>query len=136
MTAALIAALGLGFVAGLRSLIAPAAVFLMRGGIAGIILAILALGELVTDLLPQTPSRTSPPALAARIVSGGVVGWIAGSAGGAGVAGAVVGIVGALIGAYGGRAVRVAAIARIGAIPSALLEDAVAIGLAAYIVTR
>jgi uncharacterized membrane protein len=133
----LIAAFALGFVAGLRAFTAPAALFLARGGIAGIILAILAVAELIGDMLPQIPSRTSPPALIARILSGGIVGWfVAGANGGTAVIGAIVGVIGALIGAYGGRAVRIAAIERIGAIPSALLEDAVAIGLAAFVVTQ
>ena len=46
------------------------------------------------------------------------------------------GILGALVGTYGGRMVRIAAIERIGAVPAALVEDVVAIALAALIVTR
>lgn len=133
---ALIAAFALGFVAGLRAFTAPAALFLARGGIIGIILAFLAVAELIGDMLPQIPSRTSPPALIARILSGGVVGWIiAGANSSFAPVGAIIGVVGALVGAYGGRVVRIAAIERIGAIPSALVEDVVAIALAAFIVT-
>jgi hypothetical protein len=40
------------------------------------------------------------------------------------------------IGAYAGHAARLAAIARIGLYPAAIVEDLVAIGLAAFIVTR
>jgi uncharacterized membrane protein len=134
---ALLLAFALGFVSGLRAFTAPAALFLARGGIAGIVLAVLAVGELVGDMLPQMTSRTSPPALIARILSGGIVGWFISSAhSGSAIAGAIVGVVGALVGAYGGRAARAAAIERIGAIPSALAEDVVAIALAAFVVTR
>ena len=48
----------------------------------------------------------------------------------------VAAIVGAVIGAYAGHAARLAAIARIGGYPAAIVEDLVAIGLAAFIVTR
>lgn len=131
MLMALLAAFVLGVVAGMRTFTAPAVYFLSRGGTVSVALILLAAGEWVGDLLPNVPSRTSPPALLARLVSGGVVGgfvftarhepvWI----------GAVAGIVGALVGAFGGRTVRLKAITRIGAIPSALLEDATALALA------
>jgi uncharacterized membrane protein len=48
----------------------------------------------------------------------------------------IAGIAGAVIGAYAGHAARLAAIARIGRYPAAIVEDLVAIGLAAFIVTR
>jgi uncharacterized membrane protein len=133
-----LSALALGVVAGLRTFTAPAAVFLARGGVAGIVLAFVALGELIADKLPTMPSRTSPPALTARIVSGGFVGWyfLSSSDGRPAILGAGVGVVGALIGAFGGVRVRRFAIDRIGAIPAALCEDAIAIGIAAFVVTR
>ena len=76
----------LGWVAGMRSMTAPALASdaltgahtfparqlahpLVRRG-----LAVAALGELVADKLPMTPSRTSPPALIGRLGSGVVVG--------------------------------------------------------------
>ncbi|BAY73947.1 hypothetical protein NIES25_03550 [Nostoc linckia NIES-25] len=134
---ALISAFFLGLVAGLRSLTAPAALFLARGGIIGIVLAVLAVGELIADMLPQIPSRTSPPALIARILSGGIVGWLVSGANSSfAIVGALFGVVGALVGTYGGRAARIAAIEKIGSIPAALAEDVVAIALAAFIVTR
>lgn len=137
MFVTLISAFFLGLVAGLRTFTAPAALFLVRGGIIGIVLAVLAVAELIGDMLPQIPSRTSPPALIARILSGGIVGWlIAGANSSFAIVGAILGIVGALVGAYGGRLVRIAAIARIGAVAAALAEDLVAIALAAFIVTR
>jgi uncharacterized membrane protein len=76
----------IGCFAGLRSLMAPAttawAVYLgwlkaggpfsLLGSVPSVaILTLLAIVELVADKLPQTPNRTSPPGLAARIVTGG-----------------------------------------------------------------
>jgi uncharacterized membrane protein len=130
-------AFGLGFVAGLRTLTAPAAVMLARGGIVGYILAAFALGEYVVDALPGTRARTAFPSVVVRSLSGAFVGWtVATMHGGSHAVGALAGIIGALAGTYGGKAARLAAIVRIGAIPAALAEDAVAIGLAAFLVTR
>jgi uncharacterized membrane protein len=123
----------LGIVSGLRAFTAPAVLVLLRGNrIAGIVLAVLAVGEIVMDLLPSTPSRTSPGPLAARVVSGAFVGWfIMGAAPTAThVGGAILGALGALAGTYGGHALRLKAITAIGAVPAAILEDVIAIGLA------
>jgi uncharacterized membrane protein len=135
MMSVLVAAFVLGVVAGLRTFIPPAALFLARGGVAGYILALVALGELWGDMQPNVPPRTFPPALIARIVSGGFVGWMLCAYRGASpVGGAVAGVVGALIGTYGGKSVRLALIERVGAVPAALIGDAVAIVLAAVCV--
>ena len=134
---ALFLALGLGFVSGLRPFTPVAAVMLVRGGIWGIVLAVAAVAEYVVDVLPNTPSRTQPMGLSARVVSGAFVGWmIATMHDGSGMFGAIAGIAGAVIGTYVGHAARLAAIARIGGYPAAIVEDLVAIGLAAFIVTR
>ena len=134
---ALFLALGIGFVSGLRTFTPVAAVLLMRSGILGIIAAVAAVGEYVVDVLPTTPSRTQAMGLSARIVSGAFVGWIIATMhDGSGIFGAIAGIAGALIGACAGRAARLAAIARIGRYLAAIVEDLVAIGLAALIVTR
>jgi len=133
----LILAFGLGFVSGLRTFTSVAAVLLVRGGFWGVVTAVAAVAEYVADVLPKTPSRTRPVGLAARSISGAFVGWtIASSHGGPALAGAIAGIAGALTGTYGGHAARLAAIARIGAYPAAIAEDLVAVGLAAFIVTR
>ena len=67
---ALLLALGLGFVSGLRTFTPVAAVMLVRGGIWGIVLAVAAVGEYVVDVLPNTPSRTQAMGLSARVISG------------------------------------------------------------------
>ena len=86
--------------------------------------------------MPNTPSRTQAIGLSARVVSGAFVGWmIATMHDGSGISGAIAGIAGAVIGAYGSRCAS-PAIARIGPYPAAIVEDLVAIGLAAFIVTR
>ena len=49
---ALLLALGLGFVSGLRTFTPVAAVMLVRGSIWGIVMAVAAVGEYVVDVLP------------------------------------------------------------------------------------
>jgi uncharacterized membrane protein len=136
--ATVLIAFSLGVVAGMRSMMAPAAVLLARHvRVAGIIVAILAVGELIVDLLPTTPSRTALVPLLARIISGAFCGWfvVTGSPA-APLAGMLAGIAGALVGTYGGHAARVLAIKGLGAIPAALAEDVVAVALALFAVTR
>ena len=151
MTLALVVALLFGIVAGLRAMTAPAIYFLVRGPIlAGIVLAVLAVVELVGDKLPSTPARTRPMPFAVRLLSGAIVGWFVGTTGGVGgwtqfpaisisaaqVVCALAGVVGAAIGTYGGYYARVAAARRLGAFPAAFPEDAIAIGLGILTVTR
>jgi molybdate transport system substrate-binding protein len=89
----------------------------------------MALGELVVDVLPTTPSRKLPMPFAARIVSGGLCGGAIGAPSGALVVGAIAGIIGAVIGTLGGHAFRARLAAAFGRdLPAALIEDAVAIG--------
>jgi uncharacterized membrane protein len=127
----------LGAVAGLRTFTPLAAVLIRRGSVWGFVLAAVAAAEYVVDALPNTPSRTRPVGLTARVISGALVGWlIATMHGGPGIAGAIAGIVGAVIGTYAGYAMRCEAIKRIGAYPAAIVGDLIAIGLAAFIVTR
>jgi uncharacterized membrane protein len=146
----LIAALLIGVIAGLRTFIAPAAVswaarlgVLELGGtplaflgstFACWVLTIAALGELVADQLPQTPSRKTPAQFGGRIVSGALCGAAVGMAGGSWPIGAAAGIVGAILGTLGGSDVR----GRLATAfhkdrPAALLEDVVAIGGAVLI---
>ena len=116
-------ALGIGIVAGLRSLTAPAMVSwaahlrwinlmgtplaFMGSPVAVGIFTLLALVELVADKLPATPARTAPVGLIARIVLGGLSGaCLYAAAVAAPITGAVIGIVGALIGAFAGYHIR------------------------------
>src|ERR1700680_243142 len=87
----------IGVVAGLRSLTAPAvlawaahhnwlnlhntSLSFMTSPVAVAIFLLLAIGELIADQLPSTPSRTKPPGLIARIVLGGLCGAGSGAAG-------------------------------------------------------
>lgn len=151
-----VAALGLavlmGVVAGSRSMLAPAAVAwaawlgrLEAGGgwllvfghpWARWIWSALSLGELVTDQLPFTPSRTVPFQFGGRIVSGGLSGAAIGASAGAVLLGAVAGVAGAVIGTLGGRALRARMAAAFGSDhPAAFVEDAMALALAAAVVT-
>jgi uncharacterized membrane protein len=143
-------ALLIGIVAGLRAMTAPAAVswaahlgWLKLDGtllaFLGLtwtpwILSLLAIGELITDQLPSTPSRTVPIQFGTRILSGAVTGGALGAQAGSLVMGAISGVLGAVIGTLGGRSARAALAARIGARPAAFVEDAVAIGAAVSIV--
>jgi uncharacterized membrane protein len=141
----------IGIIAGLRAMTAPAAVSwaarlgwlnLAPTGLAFLgyaytpwILTVFALGELVTDQLPSTPSRKVPIQFGTRIVTGALSGAAIGAPGGALVMGAVAGAIGAVIGTLGGAAFR----ARLAAAfrrdpPAACIEDAVAIGGALLIV--
>ena len=144
-------ALAIGIVAGLRAMTVPAAVswaaYLgaldLRGtwlaflghAWAPWILTLLALGELVTDQLPSTPSRTVPVQFSARVLTGALAGAAIGVAGGSWVGGAVAGAIGAVGGTLGGSALRARLAAAFGRDrPAAFLEDAIAIGAALSIV--
>jgi uncharacterized membrane protein len=101
--------------------------FLGRAPVAWIFTA-LAINELVLDQLPSIPSRTRPPAFAARLVSGALTGGAIGADRGRWVAGAVAGVVGAVLGTLGGHAARLRAAAAFGRDrPAAFLEDAIAL---------
>jgi uncharacterized membrane protein len=127
----LVAVFALGFVAGLRTLLAPAALLLVRGGIAGYVVAVASLAELGIDLHPKAQSRTRPVALVGRLISGGITGWLfCLFVHASPIAGTVSGVVGALAGAFGGKAARLWLIARIGRVPAAVAEDVLAIGIA------
>jgi uncharacterized membrane protein len=138
-------ALMIGVVAGLRSMTALAVVsWAARLGaldLRGTWLAflgnvwvpwcftVLAVLELVSDQLPNTPSRTQPSQFVARIATGALAGAAIGADAGSTVGGAVAAVVGAVIGTLGGRAVRGRLAAAFGRDrPAAFIEDAVAIG--------
>jgi len=97
----------------------------------------LALGELVTDKLPATPSRKIPIQFGARILTGALCGAAVATPSGATLIGLLLGAVGAVIGTFGGAALRARLAQAFGKdLPAALLEDLIAIGSAILIVTR
>jgi uncharacterized membrane protein len=136
-------AAGLGVVAGMRSLSAPALLSQRLSQDTGVVggriervlsskagawtLAVLALGELVGDKLPQTPARIAPPALALRLLSGAVVGAALARRDKRPVLGPVlVGAAGALASAFAFYALRKLATQRLRVpnVVAGLLEDA------------
>lgn len=142
-------ALLIGVVAGLRALTAPTAVSwaaasgaLDRGQsfqfmgywLTPWVLGPLAAFELFNDKRPSTPSRKVPPQFAARLLLGGLSGATIGAGGGMLFFGLVLGAIGAVAGTLGGAAARARLAARFGRDrPAALIEDAIAIGLAAVV---
>jgi uncharacterized membrane protein len=145
-------ALLIGVVAGLRAMTAPAAIAwgawlgwlplsgtwagFMGHWIAVAVFTLLALFELVSDQLPSTPSRKVPVQFGTRLVAGAFAGAIVGTAGGALIAGLIAGVVGTVIGTYGGAEVRSRLAGVFGRdLPAALIEDAVAILLALWVVS-
>jgi uncharacterized membrane protein len=145
VTVTIVLPLLIGVIAGLRAMTAPAAISLaaragwldlttsplafMGYAYAPWIFTMLALGELVTDQLPTTPSRTVPIQFGTRILMGGLTGGAIGASHGALAVGAIAGVVGAVIGTLGGRAARGQLAAAFGSDrPAAVIEDLVAIG--------
>ena len=97
-----------------------------------IVFAVLALGELIGDKLPNTPNRTSPFALIARIAFGGLVGAIcATSLHGSVIEGALLGGISAVAGTFLGFHIRqhLTTVSGFKDLPVALVEDALTIGL-------
>jgi uncharacterized membrane protein len=145
-------ALLIGVVAGLRAMTAPAAVswaahlgWLHLAGtplaflgatVTPYVFTVLAIGELIADPLPMTPSRKAPLPFIGRIVTGGLSGAAIGASGGALAGGLAAGVAGAVIGTLGGYEVRVRlARALKKDLPAALIEDLVAVAGAALIVS-
>jgi uncharacterized membrane protein len=92
------------------------------------ILSFMALGELVTDKLPKTPSRLVLPQFGARLVMGATSGAAVGLSGHNLIAGLVAGIVGSVLGTLGGSKARAFAARAFGRdLPAALFEDVLAI---------
>jgi uncharacterized membrane protein len=144
-------ALIIGVVAGLRAMTAPAAICwaaslglldLSGGALAFLgwrftpyIFTILALGELVTDQLPSTPSRKVPQQFGARIAAGGLSGAAIGIGAGSMPVGLALGVAGAVVGTFAGAAARAKLAGAFGKdLPAALIEDAVAIVAATLVV--
>jgi uncharacterized membrane protein len=144
----------IGLFAGLRSLTAPAVTgWAVRAGWlkiarpweligslpAVVVLTLLAVVELIADKLPKTPSRTAPPGLLARIVTGGLSGACVALGGGQTVLpGILLGVAGGLVGCFGGYQVRRRLVKATGApdLLVALAEDLIAIGGSLWVVSR
>lgn len=138
-------ALLIGVVAGLRTFTAPAAVawaamlgWIALDGtwaqwlahpIAVTVFSILAVGELVADQLPRTPSRKTPMQFLPRLISGGFAAAVIGTAWGYPLGGLGAGLIGAVLGTLGGYAARKRLVAanRGHDLPIALVEDGVAV---------
>jgi uncharacterized membrane protein len=144
----------IGVVAGLRAMTAPAVVSwgarlgwlhlentnvaFLGFAAAPYILSVLAVAELIADQLPKTPSRKAPAGFIARIVTGAFCGAAIGVGGQSLAGGLLAGVAGAIAGTLGGYEFRVRLVKAIGGNdrPIALLEDAIAIGGALFIVSR
>jgi uncharacterized membrane protein len=98
---------------------------------------VLAIGELINDKLPKTPSRKSPPGFIARIVTGALCGGAVGASQSM-IVGLTAGALGAVAGTLGGYEFRSRLVRAIGGkdLPIALLEDAIAIVAAFLIASR
>lgn len=148
-------ALGIGFVAGLRSLTPPAVVAwashlgwlnlnnsplaFMGSIIAVVIFSLLAVFELFGDLQPSTPKRTAPVPLGARILTGALCGaCICAASNQSLIIGAILGGVGGIVGAFAGYEIRRRLVRALNVkdIFIALLEDLVTIGFACFLVSR
>jgi uncharacterized membrane protein len=148
-------ALGLGFAAGLRAFTPPAVVAwaahlgwlnlnssplaFMGSIITVVIFSLLAVFELIGDLRPQTPKRTAPVPLVARILMGGLCGaCLCAASNQSLIIGAILGGVGGVLGAFAGYEIRRKLVAglNIKDIFIALLEDLITIGLACFLVSR
>jgi uncharacterized membrane protein len=100
--------------------------------VTAIVFSVLALGELIGDKLPNTPNRTSPFALLARMAFGGLVGAIAATGlHGPALEGIVLGVISAVAGAFLGFHLRQFLVKEraFKDLPVALVEDALTIGL-------
>ena len=142
-------AVGLGAVAGIRSMTPPALLSraASRGEIRGIektpfgfltsrraanLLTVLALGEISADKLPFSPDRTSVPGLAGRLATGALVGAAMYAADGRkGATGGAIGALSSLATSYLSFYLRTGAQQRLG-LPNpigGILEDTVALSV-------
>ena len=155
MNSNILFAAGIGVVAGLRALTAPAVVAwaanlgwinlhnsplaFMGSKWTVVIFTALAVVELVADQLPSTPARTAAIGLSARIVTGALTGACLAAAGNAALwLGVVAGIVGAIAGTFGEYYARVGLVRslRVPDFVIAIPEDVIAIGLGLLLTSR
>jgi uncharacterized membrane protein len=144
------AAAGLGVVAGLRSMAAPAVLSwaanhgaigrlprplrLLRNRRAEEVTAVMALGEIIADKVPNAPNRTTAPAVAARMASGALVGGTLCASKRKPLAfGVIAGALGALAGTYAGFHLRRRLSQQLPDTVVAVAEDAIALGSGALL---
>ncbi|KMO43538.1 hypothetical protein VQ03_07935 [Methylobacterium tarhaniae] len=140
------ASFGIGFVAGLRSLTACAALtfaaaqrrtrggFIPSGPGARGLATAAALAEMAGDKMPFAPDRRILPSFAARLVIGAAGGWALAGRRTSPEAGALAGLVGAVAGTLIGRAARGPDSRTPPGRARGLAEDAAAVALAAGVV--
>jgi uncharacterized membrane protein len=152
---ALALAFSVGIIAGMRAGMAPASVAwgarlgwmplhstwaaFLASSVTLWLLTALAVCELIGDKLPKTPSRKTPGAFAARIVSGAFSGAaLCAAAGQPSIAGVLLGGLGAVVGTLGGYEARTRSVKawKVPDLVVALFEDALAIGGGLFIVSR
>ena len=148
-------AFGIGVIAGLRALTAPAVVawaahlhwinllgthLAFMGTIVAVaIFTLAAVGEIVNDKLPKTPPRTATPSLIIRIVMGAfAAATLSAGIGGSLWIGALLGAVGAVGGTFGGYYVRTGLVKALHSpdFVIALVEDAVAVCGGLFLASR
>src|SRR5688572_17859279 len=134
----------IGLFAGLRSLTPPAAVaWAVYLGWLRLARPLSLIGSLpaviIVDKLPNTPNRTAPLGLIARIVTGGFTGACVSLGGGqSAFVGAGLGLLGGIVGCFAGYQARTRLVRslRMPDFNVALLEDLIAIGGSLFIVSR
>jgi uncharacterized membrane protein len=144
----------IGVVAGLRSMTAPAVVSwaarlgwlhlentwlaFLGAAITPYVLSLAAVGELINDKLPKTPSRKAPVPFAVRVVMGAFCGAALATPSQGLIGGLLAGALGAVVGTLGGYEARSRLVKAIGGkdLPIALIEDAIAIGGGLLVVSR
>ena len=148
-------AFGIGVIAGLRALTAPAVVAwaahlhwinlqgthlaFMGTIVAMAIFTLAAIGEIVNDKLPKTPPRTATPSLIIRIVMGAfAAATLSAGIGGSLWIGALLGGVGAVVGTFGGYYARTGLVKALHSpdFVIALVEDAVAVCGGMFLASR
>ncbi|WP_407530441.1 hypothetical protein [Methylobacterium oryzisoli] len=140
------ASFGIGFVAGMRSMSACAALTWAasqgrtRGDViplgpgARALATTAALAEMAGDKMPFAPDRRIPPSFAFRLAIGAVGGWALTGRGASPRSGALAGVAGAIAGTLLGRAARGPDSRTWAGRSRGLTEDAVAAGLATLVV--
>jgi uncharacterized membrane protein len=137
---------GIGFVTGMRSMTASAALtwaasegrtrgdLIPTGPWARTLATTAAVAEMVGDKMPFAPDRRIPPSFAFRLAIGAIGGWALAGRRASPEIGAVIGMAGAIAGTLLGRAARGSDSHTNAGRLNGLVEDAAAAGLATLVV--